>query len=163
MSMKRIAVVLALVLVSIATIAFGSGGLRAQGGKTLTSDPLTGLPIIASEDKFHSGNEPEVIDATQMCKSKSEMNMYSLMGIKMNATVAWYESKLTGFKKNVTYDGAQNVMFYKPDRTIALSIIGKKAPEGSDADVKSITYAKFTPGLAEKEMIGLNTHKLVCQ
>jgi hypothetical protein len=46
-----------------------------------------------------------VIDAVQMCKSKSEMNMYSPMGIKMNATVAWCESKLAGFKKNVTYEG----------------------------------------------------------
>jgi hypothetical protein len=54
-------------------------------------------------------------------------------------------------------------MFYKPDRTIAVGIIGKKAVQGSDADVNSITYAKFTPGLAEKEMLGMNSHKLVCQ
>jgi hypothetical protein len=162
MSLKRFVVVTSVLFLGVA-VSFVATGTRAQTGKTLTSDPLTGLPIIASEDKFHSGNEPQVIDAFQTCKSKSEMNMYSLMGIKMNATVTWYESKLTGFKKNVTYDGAQDVMFYKADRTIAVSIIGNKAPQGSDADVNSITYAKFTPGLAEKELISLNTHHLVCQ
>lgn len=154
---------MALMLATVASGSWIATTVRAHRGKTPTSDPLTGLPIIQSEDKFHSGNEPQGIDPHQMCKSKAEMNMYSLMGIKMNATVAWYESKLPGFKKNVTYDGAQNVMLYKPDRTIAVSIVGDKAPEGSDATVKSITYAKFTPGLVEKEMLGLNTHKLVCQ
>lgn len=163
MKIRRFAVVMALVCAGVATLSAVSAGVRAQGGKTLTSDPLTGLPIPASEDKFHLGNEPQVIDAFQTCKSKSEMNMYSLVGIKVNATVAWYESKLPGFKKNVNYDGAQNVMFYKLDGTIAVSIIGKKAPQGSDADVNAITYARFTPGLTEKEILGLNTHKLVCQ
>src|ERR1700743_2852427 len=126
MSTRRFAAVSVLVFVCLATVSLVATGVLAQGGKTLLSDPLTGLPVIPSEDKFHSGNEPQVIDAFQTCKSKSEMNMYSLMGIKMNATVAWYESKLAGFKKAVNYDGAQNVMFYKPDRTIAVSIIGKK-------------------------------------
>jgi hypothetical protein len=155
--------VLTLVFVSVATVTLVANSVRAQAGKTLASDRLTGLPIIASEDKFHSENEPQVIDPFQTCKSKSEMNMYSPMGIKMNLTVAWYESKLTGFKKAVSYDGAQEVLFCKTDRTIAVSIIGKKAPQGSDADVDSITYAKFTPGLAEKEMLGMNSHKPVCQ
>ena len=163
MSTRRFAAVSVLVFVCLATVSLVATGVLAQGGKTLLSDPLTGLLVIPSEDKFDSGNEPQVIDAFQTCKSKSEMNMYSLMGIKMNATVAWYESKLAGFKKAVNYDGAQNVMFYKPDRTIAVSIIGKKAAQGSDADVNTITYAKFTPALAEKEILGLNTHKLVCQ
>jgi hypothetical protein len=54
-------------------------------------------------------------------------------------------------------------MFYKPDRTIAVGIIGTKAPQGSDANVNSITYAKFAPGLTEKEMMGLNAHRLVCE
>jgi hypothetical protein len=88
MFIRRFAVALAFVFVSLATVSSVATGVRAQtAGKTLTSDPLTGLPIIASEDKFHSGNEPQVIDAFQMCKSKSEMDMYSPIGIKLNATV----------------------------------------------------------------------------
>jgi hypothetical protein len=161
MTMKRFKK-LAVVCAASVLIFVAAGQLAAQGGKMLTSDPLTGLPIPPSEDKFHTGNAPEVIDAHQMCKSKAEMNMYSLSGIKMNATVAWYESKLAGFKKDVSYDGAQEVLFYKPDQTIAVGIMSKKAPQGSDANVDSIVYMKFTPGLKEKEILGLNSHHLVC-
>ena len=94
MSIRRFAVVWLMV------IAAAAGALSAvSAGKTLTNDPLTGLPIPPSEDKFNLGNEPMVMDPSQMCKSTMKSDFYTPNGLKMNATAAWYESKLPGFKK----------------------------------------------------------------
>jgi hypothetical protein len=53
-------------------------------------DPLTGLPIPPSEDKFNLGNEPMVMDPSQMCKSTMKSDFYTPNWLKMNATAAWY-------------------------------------------------------------------------
>jgi len=138
--------------------------LAAQGGKTLTSDPLTGLPIPPSEDRLKLGNEPTVIDPAHVCKSTMKSDFYSLNGIKMNATSAWYASKLSGFKKTEGWSRDRTqITFYKPDGTVVVSLTGNPAPQGQDADVHGIVYASFTPALSEKTIIGMNAGKVVCQ
>jgi hypothetical protein len=162
MPMKRSVTVVVLIFAAVALAGFVANGVRAQGGKTLTKDPLTGLPIIASEDKFHLGNEPTVIDTVQMCKSNMKSEMYSLSGIKMNASAAWYESKLPGFKKTEGWKNRTTITFYKPDGTVSVSLTGHPAPQGQDTDVYAISYATFTPGFPEKAFAGIATGNLVC-
>jgi hypothetical protein len=137
--------------------------LEARAGKTLANDPLTGLPIIPSEDPLHLGNEPQAIDPSNICKSRVETDFYSLNGIKMDATVAWYAQKLTGFKKTeANVRDSVHVMFYKPDRTVVVQIVSQPLP-GKEAVVHGITYSKLTPAPDEKMISGMNTGKIVCQ
>ena len=163
MSLKRFA---AMLMLTFATFAAGNSvasSVRAQGGKTLTNDPLTGLPIPPSEDRLHLGNEPQTMDPLQMCKSTMKSNFYSPNGIKMNATAAWYESKLTGFKKVVgLHNNRATVTFYKPDGTVAVSLTGTPAPPGQDSEVHGIVYATFIPPLPEKAFAGMTTGNVVC-
>jgi hypothetical protein len=156
--MRRLAVVL---LVTIAVVA---GALSAgSGGRTLTNDPLTGLPIPPSEDKFNLGNEPTVIDPTQMCKSTMKSDFYSPNGIKMKATAAWYGPKLPGFKKVEGWHNSTSIVFYKPDRTVVVALTGMAAPQGQDSNVHGIVYATLTPALSEKAIAGFTTGNVDCR
>ncbi len=159
MSLRRFAVV------SLVTIAVAAGALSAvPNGKTLTNDPLTGLPIPPSEDKFNIGNEPMVLDATQMCKSTMKSNFYTPNGLKMNATAAWYESKLPGFKKvSGWHMDRTTIVFYKPDGTVDVSLTGTPAPQGKDSDVHGIVYSTLAPGLPEKAFAGVTNGNVDCR
>src|SRR5579862_2171161 len=114
--MRRLAIAMAVLFAMVAAVGLISNGVRAQGGKTLTNDPLPGLPIPPSEDKFHLGNAPMNLDPTQMCKSTMKMNLYTPNGLRMNATATWYQSKLPGFKKVAGWNNDRtSIVFYKPD------------------------------------------------
>lgn len=140
-----------------------SAGVAAQGGKTLTNDPLTGLPIPPSDDRLHLGNAPDVLPEAPVCKSKMQMDFYSPNGAKMNATATWFESKLPGFKRaNGWANGRMHIAFYKPNGTVLVSLTGNPAPQGQDADVHGIVYSKFTPALSEKAIAGMSVQKFVC-
>ena len=83
----------------------------AGQAKVLTSDPLTGLPLIPATDPGNrtSGlaltyNEPTKMPGAQICKSKYQGNFYSLYKIKVDAAVMWYSSHLSGFKKVQGYE-----------------------------------------------------------
>jgi hypothetical protein len=157
--MRRFGVVL-LVMIGVVT-----GALSAvSGGKTLTNDPLTGLPIPPSEDRLNLGNEPTVLDATQMCKSTMKSDFYSPNGLKMNATAAWYESKLPGFKKVAGWhNNRTSIVFYKADGTVVVSLTGTVAPQGQDSEVHGIVYATLTPALPEKAFAGFTTGNVDCR
>jgi hypothetical protein len=159
MSIRRFAVV------SLVMIAIAAGALSAvSAGKTLTNDPLTGLPIPPSEDKFNLGNEPMVLDATQMCKSTMKSDFYTPNGLKMNATAAWYEPKLPGFKKvEGWHKDRTSVVFYKSDGTAAVAMTGMPAPQGQDSEVHGIVYSTFTPALPVKAFAGFTTGNVDCR
>jgi hypothetical protein len=158
MTIRRFAVV------CLVVIAVAAGALSAvSAGKTLTNDPLTGLPIPPSEDKFNLGNEPMVMDPTQMCKSSMKMDFYSPNGIKMNATATWYESKLPGFKKVEGWHNSTSIVFYKPDGTMSVAMTGKPAPQGQDTDVHGIVYSTFTPALSVKAFAGFTNGNVDCR
>src|SRR5450432_146398 len=70
------------------------------GSATLTTDPLTKLPLIPSTDPgFHLDNAPMRLPDTQMCKSKMQTDFYSLDHGKLGAAIAWYGAHLSGFHK----------------------------------------------------------------
>jgi hypothetical protein len=97
-------------------------------GKLLTSDPLTGLPLIPETDPgkhianmAYTYNEPTKMPDGQVCKSKMHANFYSLHNIKVGAVVTWYSSHLSGFKKVSGYESERSqTAFYNSDGTIVI-------------------------------------------
>jgi hypothetical protein len=155
--MKRYATLLGFALLALTLSA-------PAANKTLTNDPLTGLPIVSTPDQFHRGNEPTVLPDTKICGSNAKMNFYSLKGIQVDATVAWYAAQLAGFKKTRAWASERSQdTFYKPDGTMIVSITGDPAPKGQNTDVYGLVYGKFEPGLSEKAIIGMNTQNVVCK
>jgi hypothetical protein len=156
MAMKKI--------VLLVTAALGMVLTCGAKPKTLTSDPLTGLPLIPSTDsQMHLGNEPTVLPETQMCKSKMESDFYAVFDEKFKETTFWYETRLTGFKKLHTNERNQpQTTYYKSDGSVIVSVTGEP---GATDEVKthSVLYAKFTPGLSEKAIVSLSSHNLSCQ
>ena len=100
----------------------------AGQGKTLTSDPLTNLPLIPATDSgMQLGNEPTQLPAGDVCKSKMQGEFYMLYKIKVDATVAWYSSHITGFKKFQGYaSGRSQTIFYNSDGTTVIAVTGEK-------------------------------------
>jgi hypothetical protein len=163
MSIRRSAMLTAVLFATIATAGGVAIHVRAQG-KTLTNDPLTGLPIPPSEDKFNLGNAPMVMDPSQMCKSAMKSDFYTPNNLKMNATAAWYESKLPGFKKVAGWhNNRTSIVFYKPDGTAAVAMTGTPAQEGQDSEVHGIVYSTFTPALPVKAFAGFTTGNVDCR
>jgi hypothetical protein len=103
-------------------------------GKLLTSDPLTGLPLIPATDSgkhianmAYTYNEPTKMPDGQVCKSKMKAVFYSLYDIKVDAAVGWYSSHLSGFKKVGGYEsGRSQTAFYNSDGTIVIFVTGDK-------------------------------------
>ncbi len=162
--MKNALVVAAIFVLSLAN--------AAGQGKTLTNDPLTGLPLIPATVQFKNvGNDPDKMPDMQVCKSKIQGNIYSLSNvmnsanaIKMNAAAAWYASHLSGFKKIQGYaDGRSQIAFYNSDRTIVILITGQLGAQGENTDAFSVTYERSQPGISEKTITSLTQGKIVCQ
>ena len=103
----------------------------AGQAKTLTSDPLTGLPLIPATDSGnHFGNEPDQLPDAQVCKSKMKGEFYSLYNIKMDAATAWYAAHLTGFKKVQGYEsGRTQTAFYNSGGTIVIFLTGSSGAQ----------------------------------
>jgi hypothetical protein len=155
--MKRYSLLLGFALLGLTLSA-------PAANKTLTSDPLTGLPVVPSPDPYKLGNEPNVLPDTKICRSNAKMDFYSPNDIKVDATLAWYTAQLHGFKKTHGRHGNRSQdTFYKPDGTLIVAITGQPGAEGENTDVHGIVYGKFEPALAEKTIIGMNTQNIVCQ
>jgi hypothetical protein len=93
---------------------------------TLTTDPLTKLPLISSPDPMHLGNEPTVLPDSPVCKSTMKADFYSNVSGKVDVTVAWYATRLSGFRKTYGYgSGRSQDSFYNADGTLMVSITGK--------------------------------------
>ena len=136
----------------------------SAANKTLVSDPLTGLPIVSWPDRLNLGNEPTKLPGTKVCKSEMQSDFYSPNGINVAASVAWYASKLSGFKKAHGYANQRSQdTFYKSDGTAIVSITGSRGNDGEDTEVQGIVYATFQPALSEKAIVGMSTQKIVCQ
>jgi hypothetical protein len=139
--------------------------------KLLTSDPLTGLPLIPATDSgkrignlSYTYNEPTKMPDTQLCKSKMQGDFYSLYKTKVDAAVEWYSSHLSGFKQVRGYEsGRSQIAFYKPDGTIVVIVTGDPGAEGENTDAYSIAYERYQPGISEKTITGLTHGKIVCQ
>ncbi|HEX3704316.1 MAG TPA: hypothetical protein VHU82_13370 [Vicinamibacterales bacterium] len=133
--------------------------------RPLTTDPLTGLPLIPATDPgLHLGNAPSRLPDSMFCKSTMQADFYSLFHTKVDATLAWYGAHLPTFKKVHGYANHRSQdYFYKPDGTVVVSITGQQAVEGQNADGYSVSYLRFQPPLSEKAMVSMGTGKVVCQ
>ena len=137
----------------------------ARGGtKLLTTDPLTGLPLHpATDSRLHLGNQPTQLPESQVCKSKMQVDFYSVYDSKVNATVAWYDAHLPGFKKTHAYAASRSQdTYYKTDGTVLVSVTGSPGKEGENMDTYSVLYARLQPGLPEKTIVALNQQRVVC-
>lgn len=157
----------------VALFALSSTSARAQS-KALSNDPLTGLPIIPTTVSKFGGNEPTKIPDYTMCKSRMQANMYTLMSYMftdhydktkatVSSTVAWYASRLTGFRKVVGFDGkrSQN-SFSNADGTVVVMVTGNAGAKGADTDAYGVTYYRFQPGLSQKSIVGMAQGNTIC-
>jgi hypothetical protein len=149
---------------SFVAVVFSLSFVLSVSSATLTNDPLTGLPLIpATDSRLHLGNEPTKLPDTAMCKSKMQIDFYSVFDTKVSATLAWYATRLPGFKKTHGYaSGRSQDTFYNADGTIIVSITGDPGKDGEDTSAYGLVYAKFQPGLAEKTILSINMQKVVC-
>ena len=145
-------------------LAFCCAPIAGGAPKLLTEDPLTGLPLYpATDSRLHLGNEPTRLPDSDVCKSKMQGDFYSIFDSKVDVTLAWYGSHLQGFKKTHAYAaGRSQDTFYNSDRTLVVSVTGSAGKEGENTDAYSVLYARFSPGLSEKTILGMNQQKMVC-
>jgi hypothetical protein len=150
-------------ILAAAMLVFCLANVSGQG-KVLTVDPLTALPVIPTTvSKFGGGNEPTKMPDAMVCKSKMQADFYSDVSSKVDATVAWYASHLTGFKKFDGYDSARSQdIFYNPDRTILVVVTGSPGAKGENTDTYAVAYERYQPGLSEKTITALTQGKVVC-
>jgi hypothetical protein len=158
--MKAVSLVAAMILF-LAASAMGQG-------KLLTTDPMTGLPLIGATDNgMHFANiynEPTTMPSGQVCKSKEQGEFYSLFKIKVDAAVAWYSSHLPGFKKMSGYDGSRSqTAFYNADGTVLVIVTGSHGAKGENTDAYSVAYEKYQPGISEKVITGATTGNIDCR
>jgi hypothetical protein len=127
---------------------------------TLTTDPLTGLPLIpATESRVHPGNnDPVNMPDGPYCKSKMLANFYLVFDSKMNASVAWYEANLRGFHK-VSDTGRSKELFYNDAGTLAALVMASMG----NTETRSVSYYRFEPGTSAKAIISMTQGKIVCQ
>lgn len=154
--MKQISRLTGTLILSFATLA---------SGRTLTTDPLTSLPLYPETDsRLHLGNEPTRLPDSQYCKSKMQTDFYVVYDSKVNTTLAWYASQLRGFHKVHAYANHRSQdTFYNSDDTLIVSVTGEPGNDGENTDTHGIVYARFQPGLQEKTILGMNQQKVVCE
>jgi hypothetical protein len=148
------------------------GLTKAAGqGKTLTSDPLTNLPLIPATDSgkhmanlAYTYNEPTPMPGAQICKSKFRGNFYPLSNIKVDAAAAWYASHLSNFKKVSGYASHRlQALFYNSDRTTLVIVTGEGGAPGENTSAYSVAYERYQPGISENTIVSLTQEKIVCQ
>lgn len=152
-------------LLSALIVMLSLGFALPANAATLTTDPLTGLPLYpATDSRLHLGNEPTKMPDTQICKSKMQANFYVVFDSTVDATVTWYAAHLPAFHKTHAYvDSRSQDKFYDDTGTIVVSVLGDIGKEGENVGTHSVTYYRFQPGLPAKTIISFGQHKLVCQ
>ena len=152
-------------LAGFAVMSILSCAFTARGGtKLLTTDPLTGLPLHpATDSRLHLGNEPTRLPESQVCKSKMQVDFYSIYDSKVRATLAWYDAHLPGFKKTHAFAANRSQdTYYKTDGTVLVSVTGSPGKELENVDTYSVSYAHLQPGLPENTIVALNQQRVVC-
>ena len=137
-------------------------------GKLLTSDPLTGLPLIPATDSgkhiagmAYTYNEPTQMPRAPVCKSKVQAEFYSLFNINVGAAVTWYSSHLSAYKKiGGQSSNSSQTAFYNSDGSIVIIVTGDI---GENTAARSVTYERYQPGISEKTIAALTQGKMVCQ
>ena len=146
------------------TMMIGLGFALSAGAATLTTDPLTGLPLDPATDSRHLGNEPMRMHDSQICKSKMQGEFYSGVDSKVDATVAWYAAHLAGFHKAHAYAGGRSQdSFYNDAGTLVVFVTGSPGKEDENTDAYAVTYYRLEPGLPAKTILSFTQQKVTCQ
>jgi hypothetical protein len=133
-------------------------------GASLTSDPLTGLPLDpATDSRLHLGNEPTRLPVSTVCGSKMRADFYSVFESTQDAAVAWYAARLKGFRRAHAWAANRSQdTFYNADGTVIVSVTGVPGKMAESTEAYSIVYARFEPGLPEPVIVSLNRQRVVC-
>jgi hypothetical protein len=147
----------------LVALAFAVG--PSVGAATLTTDPLTGLPLDpATDSRLHLGNEPTRIRESPICKSRMQGDAYAVYDSRIDATVAWYAAHLAGFSKAHAYSkGRSREVFYNTGGTLAVIVTGAPGPDGQNVETHGVVYYRFAPGLSVKTIVGFTQEKIVCE
>ncbi len=142
--------------------------MPAGQAKILTSDPLTGLPLLPpSESAKKFGNEPVKMPDGAVCKSKMQGDFYKVYdyfakdNIKLSDALAWYASHLAGYKKVESSNHGLTV-FYNADGTIVVIVRAESGTADGVAKTSSVAYERYQPGISEKTITGMTQNKMVC-
>jgi hypothetical protein len=153
----------------VAMAAMCSANLRAQGA-TLTTDPLTKLPLSPATDAMHRGNAPVKMPDGAICKSKMQGDSYSIysyfakQNAKIDEIVAWYGKHLTGFKNVHGYGGGRSQdAFYNANGTIVVIVTGNPGAAGENTFAYAVAYERYQPGLSPATITSLTQGKIVCR
>jgi hypothetical protein len=137
------------------------------GGNTklLAADPLTNLPLYpATDSRLHLGNDPTRLPESNVCGSKVQADFYTVYDSKVNTTLAWYATHLSGFKRTHAYTvNRSQDTFYNPEGTLAVFVTGSSGKADENTETYSVIYSRFQPALPEKVIIGLNQQKVTCR
>jgi len=145
-------------------VVLGLSFSLSAGAATLTTDPLTGLPLDPATDSHHLGNDPMKMHDSQICKSTMQGDFYPNVEAKVDATVAWYTAHLVGFHKSHAYAaGRSQDAFYSDDGTMLVYVTGSPGKDGENTDAYAVTYYRFQPGLPAKTILSFTQQKIVCQ
>jgi hypothetical protein len=144
----------------VAIILLGFSTFAAA--KILTTDPLTGLPLMPATANS-LGNEPVTMPDWEVCKSKVQSDSYSVYNSKVSVTLKWYAERLSGFQKAHGFvDGRSQDVFYSADGTTVVAVTGNQGKDGEDTETYGVSYTRFQPGLPAKAIIGIIHHNIVC-
>jgi hypothetical protein len=147
----------------VITLIFSLSFALSAGAATLTTDPLTGLPVDPATDTHHFGNAPTKMRDSQICKSTMQGDFYSNVDAKVDATVAWYAAHLAGFHKSHAYaNGRSQDAFYNDAGTMVVYVTGDPGKEGENTDAFAITYYLFRPALSAKAISSFARQNIVC-
>jgi hypothetical protein len=124
--------------IAIFTVAFN--GANA----TTTNDPLTGLPVYPGVTDSNPLPQPD------FCGKQMQKDFYIVMRNKVDVVTKWYVGRLPGYCKYhaVTDDRSQDA-FFSPNGSAEVTVTGTRAGSA----VYSISYGRFQPGLATREII----------
>ena len=132
---------------------------------TLTTDPLTGLPLYpATDSRLQLGNEPTKIPDSHICKSQMQGDLYVVYDSRIDSTLAWYAAHLSGFHKAHAYsNGRSRDAFYSDTGTLVVIVTGDPGKDGENVGTHGIVYYSFHPGLAAKTIVAFTQEKVTCQ
>jgi hypothetical protein len=106
----------------------------------------------------------------RVCQSGMQGNFYSIYNYfatehsKTDAVLAWYTSKLTGFRRFHGYDSKRSQdVFYNADGTTVVIVTGTPGADGVNTNSGAVAYERYQPGLSEKTIKSLTQGKIACQ
>ena len=148
--MKGTCIVLGLVL---AGVQMSASGADTASPVNSTKDIITGLPV------YPGVTNPNPLPTTVLCKSQSSGNFFIVSGKNAREVANWYTAALPGFKRFSTVTGGTSQdTYFSPDGTQEVTLTGRP----NSAEVYSISYRRFHPGLSTSAMASFNTGKMIC-